>query len=353
MASAESRVDIKQQILNIIASAVPNEAKKTLIEYCCKQSLELLQKEACHSVLEHAIDWIVCESDELLIESGRMLLKTCAQHKTSALGSFFTETVLLTLLKADNVEPNRVLDIINCVFPYLKTSSKIYPRLCTMVCQETTAWLTQDGIQICGSVAMFLEENFEYLRDIQDELLRVNIRLIQCLGKTKIPNVPKDAMVEFFDKVECICKFLRTIWAKDTSQSFIMISVKECFEILSNPSYQSTVALASLTNYIPDDVINSIISDVTVSSTITDDTISSGLSKMVQWLVWPKKTKVALWLLTFFRCLEKAGRKKVLQQLILDKILQVRGTMKIIGNINIPYTLFGQCIVIFCHLTLQ
>ncbi|XP_028397917.1 ubiquitin carboxyl-terminal hydrolase 35-like [Dendronephthya gigantea] len=323
MASAESHVDIEQQILNIIASTVPNEAKKTLIEYCCKQSLELLQQDACHSVLKHAIEWIVRESDELLIDSGRMLLKTCAQNKPSALASFFTETVLLTLLKANDAEPNRILDIINCVFPYLKTSSKIYPRLCKIVCQEVTTWLTRDEIQFCGSVAMFLEENFEYLLDIQHELLRVNIRMIQCLGKTKIPNVSKDAMIEFFDKVECICKFLRTIWAKDTSQSFIMISVKECFEILSNPSYQSTVALASLTNYIPEDVINPIIGDVTVSSTITDDTILSGLSKMVQWLVWPKKTKVALWLLTFFRCLGKSGRKKVLQQLILDRILQV------------------------------
>ena len=325
MASSQSTVNIEQQILNIVASTMPNEAKKALIEYCCKHSLEILEKETCHRLLELAIQWIVCESDALLIDSGRLLLKIWAQNKTTDLVSFFTESALLTLIKADNAEPSRILYILNCVFPCLKTSSNIYPQLCKVVSQVITTWLRLDDIQFCGSLAMFLKENSKCLSDEKDELLKVNILLVQCLGKCKIPNTSKDEMIAFFDKIQCICEVLHMIWVKDSSQSFIMMSVKECFEILSNPSYQSTVALTSLTNYIPDDVINSMIHDVTVSTTITDKDIFFGLSKMMQWLVWPKKTKVALWLLTFFKCLVKSGKKNVLQRLILERILQVSG----------------------------
>ena len=328
MASSQSAVNtFEQQILQIIASTVPNEAKKTLIEYCCKRSLEILEKETCHNVLKLAIEWIAGESDSMLIESGQMLLKTWAQNETTALQSFFTESILLTLLKADNVAPSRILYILNCVFPYLKTSSKVYPRLCKIAFKEITAWLRLDqisgDIQFCGNLAVFLKGNLDSLPHDKDELLRVNILLIHCLGKTKIPNASKDEMIEFFNNVQYICELLHIIWGKDSSQIFIMKSVEECFEILSNPGYQSTVALASITNYIPDNVINSMIYDVTVSSSITDSDIFSGLSKMMQWLVWPRKTKVSQWLLTFIKCLGEAGKKHLLQRLINERILQV------------------------------
>jgi hypothetical protein len=315
-------VNVEQQILNIIASTVPNEVKKALIEYCCKHKLEILEKETCHGVLKLAIQWMLRESDALLIDSGELLLKTCAHNKTTALVSFFTESMLISLLKTDNAGPSRKLYILNCVFPYLKTS-KIYSQLCQVVSQEITIWLRQDDIHLCGGLAMFLKENSKCLPGGKDELLRVNILLVQCLGQTKIPNASKDEMIEFFRKVQCICELLNMIWIRDSSQSFIIMSVKECFEILSNPSYQSTVALASLTNYIPDEVINSMIHDVTVSTTITENDIYSGLSKMMQWLVWPKQTKVAEWLLTFFKCLVKSGKKPILQRLIQERILQV------------------------------
>ena len=322
MASPQTSVNVEQQILNIIASTVPNEVKKTLVEYCCKHSLQNLEKESCHGVFKLAIQWILCESDALLIDSGELLLKTFAQNETTALVSFFTESILLTLLKADKSEPSRKLCILNCVFPYLKTS-KIYSQLCEIVSQEITTWPTQDDIQFCGQLSIFLKENSKCLPDGKDELSGVNILLVQCLGKTKIPNASKDEMIEFFRKVHCVCELLHMIWDRDSSQSFIMMSVKECFEILSNPNYQSTVALASLTNYIPDDVINSMIHEVTVSTNITENVIFSGLSKMMQWLVWPKQTKVAQWLLTFFKCLVKSGKKHVLQRLIQERILMV------------------------------
>lgn len=330
MASSQSTVNtLEQKVLQIIASTVPNEAKKTLIEYCCKRAI--LEKETCDNVLKLAIEWIAGQSrDILLIESGQMLLKIWAQNESAALQSFFTESVLLTLLKADNVAPPRILHILDCVFPYLKTSSKMYPRLCKIVSKEITAWLQLDDIHFCGHLTMFLKGNLDCLPDEKDELLRVNMLLIHCLGKTKIPNASKDELIEFFANVQYICDLLHIIWGKDSSQSFLLKSVKECFAILSNPGYQSTVALASITNYIPDNVINSMIYDVTVSSSITDSHIFNGLSKMMQWLVWPKSTKVAQWLVMFIQCLGKAGKKYLLQQLIDERILQVSMKFKML-----------------------
>lgn len=326
MASSESRVNIEQQILNIVASTVPNEAKKVLIEYCCKHSLEILEKERCHSVLKLAIEWIVRETgetDTMLFESGQLLLKTWAQNKATALVSFFSESNLITLLRA-NVQPLRILFILNTVFPYLKTSSKDYLRLCEVVSEEITTWSRLNHVHFCGSLVVFLKQNVDCMPREKDEVLRLNIMLVQCLGKAKIPNASKNEIIEFFNDVQHIGLFLHTIWEKDSSQSFIVTSVKECFEILSNPCYQSTVALASLTNYIPDDVIDAMINDVTISTHVTEDNIFCGLSKMMQWLVWPKTTKVSLWLLTFFKCLVKSGKKSILQHLIEGQILQVR-----------------------------
>ena len=323
MASSHSPVNIEKQILTIVASTVPNEAKKALIQYCCKHSLEILDNETCQDVLRLAIEWIVGEYEALVIESGQMLLKTWAQNKTPVVVSYFNESVLLTLVKL--AEPSRILYILNCVFPYLKSSSKIHPQLCKIVSQEIITWIRPDDVQFCGRFALFLKENFECLPNETEKRLKLNILLIQCLGKTKIPKASKEEMIEFFNNVQNICEFLHMVWSNDLSQNFILMSVKECFEILSNPSFQSTVCLANITNYIPDDVINPIIYEVTSSGAVKERDIYSALSKMMKWLVWPKKTKVHLLLLTFFKCLVSAGKKSILQQLINEQILQVSG----------------------------
>ena len=130
-------------------------------------------------------------------------------------------------------------------------------------------------------------------------------------------------MIDYFMKVSLICKLLSIIWQKDNKQSIIVLSVKQCFEILSNPEYESTVALAPLTNYVPDDVITSMINEVTMSTSIPDQQLTAGISKMIQWLVWPKKTKVLHWIVTFFKCLLKAGKENILENDNLKEKLQV------------------------------
>ena len=323
-----SSVSMEQQILKIVACPQPYEIKKTLIQYCCKVSLEPMNNEDCYAVLKLAIQWILKESEALLVESGKMMLTSWAQNKTTALVSFFDKALLLSLLQEENVQPSSLLDILMCVFPYLKTSSQIYSQLCEVLGHRITTWLKLNNtIEYSGCLADFLITHPDCLPNKKEQLLKLNLQLVQSLGKTKTPNASKEEMIEFFKKTRCVCDLLHMIWRRDSSQSFVKSSVNECFEILSNPEFSSTVALANLTNYVPDDVINSMIFEVTMSPNIPDQQLAAGISKIVQWLVWPKKTKVLQWILTFFKCLVHTGKKKVIENVIFARILQVRNRL--------------------------
>ena len=155
----ESVVNMEQQILSIVACTQPYEVKKTLLEYCCKTYLVPMESDAYSLILKHAIQWIFDGSEELLVESGKMILMFLVENKKTSLVSFFDEDMILSLLKMKSRYVSRfpLLCVLSCIFPLLKSSSTIYLKLCKLVSQHITSWLQiNTTVQHNGRVAEFL-----------------------------------------------------------------------------------------------------------------------------------------------------------------------------------------------------
>ncbi|XP_053711605.1 ubiquitin carboxyl-terminal hydrolase 38 isoform X5 [Synchiropus splendidus] len=128
---------------------------------------------------------------------------------------------------------------------------------------------------------------------------------------------------EYVSQVTKVSTLLQNIWKAEPAT--LLPSLQEVFAIISStdPSFDPSIALASLVQHIPSQMITVLIKSLTTDQNVKDASMTKALCRMIDWLSWPLAQHVDCWVIALLKGLAAVQKFTILIDVTLLKIEMV------------------------------
>nr|XP_014433389.1 ubiquitin carboxyl-terminal hydrolase 38 [Pelodiscus sinensis] len=124
----------------------------------------------------------------------------------------------------------------------------------------------------------------------------------------------------YVSQVTQVSSLLRSIWKAEPDT--LLPSLQELFAVISSTdtSFEPSVALASLVQHIPLQMITVLIRSLTTDPNVKDASMTQALCRMIDWLSWPLAQHVETWVIALLKGLAAVQKFTILIDVTLLKI---------------------------------
>ncbi|KFP39505.1 Ubiquitin carboxyl-terminal hydrolase 38, partial [Chlamydotis macqueenii] len=124
----------------------------------------------------------------------------------------------------------------------------------------------------------------------------------------------------YVSQVTQVSGLLRSVWKAEPDT--LLPSLQELFAIISaaDTSFEPSVALASLVQHIPLQMITVLIRSLTTDPNVKDASMTQALCRMIDWLSWPLAQHVETWVIALLKGLAAVQKFTILIDVTLLKI---------------------------------
>ncbi|NXP10887.1 UBP38 hydrolase, partial [Thinocorus orbignyianus] len=124
----------------------------------------------------------------------------------------------------------------------------------------------------------------------------------------------------YVSQVTQVSGLLRSIWKAEPDT--LLPSLQELFAVISaaDTSFEPSVALASLVQHIPLQMITVLIRSLTTDPNVKDASMTQALCRMIDWLSWPLAQHVETWVIALLKGLAAVQKFTILIDVTLLKI---------------------------------
>uniref|UniRef100_A0A3B4VFU4 Ubiquitin specific peptidase 38 n=1 Tax=Seriola dumerili TaxID=41447 RepID=A0A3B4VFU4_SERDU len=125
---------------------------------------------------------------------------------------------------------------------------------------------------------------------------------------------------EYVRQVTKVSTLLQNIWKAEPAT--LLPSLQEVFAIISStdPAFDPSIALASLVQHIPIQMITVLIKSLTTDQNVKDASMTKALCRMIDWLSWPLAQHVDTWVIALLKGLAAVQKFTILIDVTLLKI---------------------------------
>ncbi|NXL06252.1 UBP38 hydrolase, partial [Mesembrinibis cayennensis] len=124
----------------------------------------------------------------------------------------------------------------------------------------------------------------------------------------------------YVSQVTQVSGLLRSVWKAEPDT--LLPSLQELFAVISaaDTSFEPSVALASLVQHIPLQMITVLIRSLTTDPNVKDASMTQALCRMIDWLSWPLAQHVETWVIALLKGLAAVQKFTILIDVTLLKI---------------------------------
>ncbi|KFP06252.1 Ubiquitin carboxyl-terminal hydrolase 38, partial [Calypte anna] len=124
----------------------------------------------------------------------------------------------------------------------------------------------------------------------------------------------------YVSQVTQVSGLLRSVWKAEPET--LLPSLQELFAVISaaDTSFEPSVALASLVQHIPLQMITVLIRSLTTDPNVKDASMTQALCRMIDWLSWPLAQHVETWVIALLKGLAAVQKFTILIDVTLLKI---------------------------------
>lgn len=279
------------------------------------------QQTASHKLIRSTIDAILNGRDAFLIKQSFRVFQAWSTKEVRM--SFFTPEEVSALLQEDCANPVGAITLLVDVLQSLKDSDD-YGELCMSIAGNASNFVGRHRrFSVLYKFCAFLLKFPECIPRC-DDLFNLCYSLLNSVCCMEQP-VTGGELVEYLSLCPTVIGGLfRRVWNVKSNHRVTMQCLEMIFpHMVSARDNRISLALGAVVQFVPDKLMTSTIEDITKTHVMSDEEIANVVSRLIDWLYWPKITNISNWLLLLLGRISAAGRFELLKQLADEYIPKV------------------------------
>ncbi|XP_003221712.2 ubiquitin carboxyl-terminal hydrolase 38 isoform X1 [Anolis carolinensis] len=313
----------------LVSSTHPLPLKRAIVRRVVESAEAPLSEPQCRAMFELSTRLILQGPDPFQRQVGRQVLEAYARHHRAAFEAFFTRGLVLALLRGAGGEgpPSIPPGLDPAVLDYIQGGLRLLiscPAVLELfaLLQEEASRLVGERppAPLCARLCQLLADFPQCLPRGRKAALGFCQQLVRSIAHFQTQGTREAELRLYVAQVSQVSGLLRSVWK--TEPDTLLPSLQELFAIISSTdtSFEPSVALASLVQHIPLQMITVLIGSLTTDPNVKDASMTQALCRMIEWLSWPLAQHVETWVIALLKGLAAVQKFTILIDVTLLKI---------------------------------
>ncbi|XP_068606857.1 ubiquitin carboxyl-terminal hydrolase 38 [Brachionichthys hirsutus] len=307
----------------LVSSNHSATVKRAIVKKVVEAADKEVTEEQCHLLFALTTRLILLGEDAFQKQIGLQVLDAYARYHRPEFERFLNKDFVLSLLQQGYGQLERkdpaIIDYIHCGLrlliscpSILEIFSVIQVEVLRMVCERPEPAL-------CARLNTLLSDFVQCIPRDKSGVLFCQ-QLVRTISYFHCFASQEEELREYVGQVTKVSTLLQNIWMADPAT--LLPSLQEVFAIISStdPSFDPSIALASLVQHIPVQMITVLIKSLTTDQNVKDASMTKALSRMIDWLSWPLAQHVDTWVIALLKGLAAVQKFTILIDITLLKI---------------------------------
>ncbi|XP_051560350.1 ubiquitin carboxyl-terminal hydrolase 38-like isoform X1 [Myxocyprinus asiaticus] len=310
----------------LVSSSHPVTVKRAIVKKVMEAAEKEVTDEQCQALYHLTTRLILLGEDAFQRQVGLQVQEAYARYHRDEFARFFSKEYVFGLLQQGYGSLDRrdpvILDflhgslrlLISCP-AVLDLAPQLQTEVLRIICERPEP-------AICAKLAIILTDFPQCVPREKAGVLFCH-QLVRTFAYFHCPATEERELREYVTQVSRVSALLQGIWKSEPTM--LLPSLQEVFAIISStdPSFEPSIALASLVQHIPLQMITVLIKSLTTDQNVKDASMTQALCRMIDWLSWPLANHVDTWVIALLKGLAAVQKFTILIDVTLLKIEQV------------------------------
>ncbi|XP_035954731.1 ubiquitin carboxyl-terminal hydrolase 38 isoform X2 [Halichoerus grypus] len=307
----------------LVSSSHPLPLKRVIVRKVVESAEHWLDEEQCEAMFDLTTRLILEGQDPFQRQVGHQVLEAYARYHRPEFESFFNKTFVLGLLQQGYHSLDRkdvaILDYIHNGLKLIMSCPSVLDLFSLLQVEVLRMVCERPEPQLCARLSDLLTD---FVQCIPKGKLSITFcqQLVRTIGHFQCVSTQEKELREYVSQVTKVSNLLQNIWKAEPST--LLPSLQEVFASISSTdtSFEPSVALASLVQHIPLQMITVLIRSLTTDPNVKDASMTQALCRMIDWLSWPLAQHVDTWVIALLKGLAAVQKFTILIDVTLLKI---------------------------------
>ncbi|XP_062992454.1 ubiquitin carboxyl-terminal hydrolase 38 isoform X2 [Elgaria multicarinata webbii] len=316
----------------LVSSSHPLPVKRVIVRRVVESAETPLSGPQCQAMFALSTRLILQGPDQFQRQVGRQVLEAYARHHRDDFEAFFTGGLVLALLQGGGPaslarSPRLGPSLDPAVLDYIQGGLRLLIS-CPAVL-ELFALLQGEALRLvgerppaplCARLCQLLSDFPQCLPRGRKPALAFCQQLVRSIAHFQTQGTREAELRLYVSQVTQVSGLLHSIWKAEPDT--LLPSLQELFAIISSTdtTFEPSVALASLVQHIPLQMITVLIGSLTTDPNVKDASMTQALCRMIEWLSWPLAQHVETWVIALLKGLAAVQKFTILIDVTLLKI---------------------------------
>uniref|UniRef100_A0A3Q0SAV9 Ubiquitin carboxyl-terminal hydrolase n=1 Tax=Amphilophus citrinellus TaxID=61819 RepID=A0A3Q0SAV9_AMPCI len=297
--------------------------KRAIVKKVVEAAEREVTEDQCQALFTLTTRLILLGEDAFQKQIGFQVLEAYARYHRPEFERFFSKDFVLSLLQQGYGQLDRkdpaIIEYIHCCLrlliscpSVLEIFGVIQVEVLRMVCERPEP-------AFCARLSTLLSDFVQCIPRDKSSVLFCQ-QLVRTISSFHCFASQEQELREYVGQVTKVSALLQSIWKADPAT--LLPSLQEVFAIISStdPSFDPSIALASLVQHIPVQMITVLIKSLTTDQNVRDASMTKALCRMIDWLSWPLAQHVDTWVIALLKGLAAVQKFTILIDVTLLKI---------------------------------
>lgn len=306
-----------------MSSSHPLPLKRVIVRKVVESAENWLDEAQCEAMFDLTTRLILEGQDPFQRQVGHQVLEAYARYHRPEFESFFNKTFVLGLLQQGYHSLDRkdvaILDYIHNGLKLIMSCPSVLDLFSLLQVEVHRMVCERPEPHLCARLSDLLSD---FVQCIPKGKLSITFcqQLVRTIGHFQCVSTQEKELREYVSQVTKVSNLLQNIWKGEPST--LLPSLQEVFASISSTdaSFEPSVALASLVQHIPLQMITVLIRSLTTDPNVKDASMTQALCRMIDWLSWPLAQHVDTWVIALLKGLAAVQKFTILIDVTLLKI---------------------------------
>ncbi|XP_055975009.1 ubiquitin carboxyl-terminal hydrolase 38 [Sorex fumeus] len=307
----------------LVSSSHPLPVKRVIVRRVVESAEHWLDQAQCEAMFELTTRLILEGQDPFQRQVGHQVLEAYARYHRPEFEAFFSKPFVLGLLQRGYHSLGRadvaILDYIHTGLKLIMSCPSVLDlfgalqvEVLRLVCERPEPPLCARLCDLLGDFGQCVPKGKPAVTFCQ--------QLVRTIGHFQCASGQEKELREYVAQVTKVSGLLQNIWKAEPAT--LLPSLQEVFASISSTdaAYEPSVALASLVQHIPLQMITVLIRSLTTDPNVKDASMTQALCRMIDWLSWPLAQHVDTWVIALLKGLAAVQKFTILIDVTLLKI---------------------------------
>uniref|UniRef100_A0A2K6GUF9 Ubiquitin carboxyl-terminal hydrolase n=1 Tax=Propithecus coquereli TaxID=379532 RepID=A0A2K6GUF9_PROCO len=307
----------------LVSSSHPLPLKRVIVRKVVESAEHWLDEAQCEAMFDLTTRLILEGQDPFQRQVGHQVLEAYARYHRPEFEAFFSKTFVLGLLQQGYHSLDRkdvaILDYIHNGLKLIMSCPSVLDLFSLLQVEVLRIVCERPEPQLCARLSDLLTD---FVQCIPKGKLSITFcqQLVRTIGHFQCVSTQERELREYVSQVTKVSNLLQNIWKAEPAT--LLPSLQEVFASISSTdaSFEPSVALASLVQHIPLQMITVLIRSLTTDPNVKDASMTQALCRMIDWLSWPLAQHVDTWVIALLKGLAAVQKFTILIDVTLLKI---------------------------------